>query len=274
MTEDGSPEVDLAARVEELESERQRLRKRVRRQREEISDLIGLRDELNARIAALSDGSSVATDELGYLFVVTYGRSGSTLLQGILTSIPGFLIRGENGGALYQLFQLHSALAALRDKHGHTAFVRNAWYGIGAYSDDVAYTALRQFALTTLMRPEADTRVIGFKEIRWPEDDLSEYVAFLRKVFPGARFIVNTRDLDQVAQSKWWGKDPESPQILAVTEERLLGLIDELGDDAAFRVHYNDYVDAPERLEPLFDWLGAPWDEQAVRDTMAVKHSY
>jgi hypothetical protein len=33
-------------------------------------------------------------------------------------------------------------------------------------------------------------------------------------------------------------------------------------------------VDAPERLEPLFDWLGAPWDEQAVRDTMAVKHSY
>jgi hypothetical protein len=273
MTEETSAEGGLAAQVEELEAERRRLRKRVRKQREEIDDLLGLRDELNARIAALHKGAAADADELDYLFVVTYGRSGSTLLQGILTSIPGYLIRGENGGALYQHFQWHSGLAALRDKHGHTAFVRNAWYGIGAYSDDVAYTALRQFALTTLMRPEADTRVIGFKEIRWPEEDLSEYVAFLRKVFPGARFIINPRDLEQVAQSKWWAKDPESPQLLATTEARLLELGDELGDDA-FRVHYNDYVESPERLKPLFDWLGAPWDEQAVRDTMAVKHSY
>jgi hypothetical protein len=30
------------------------------------------------------------------IFVVTYGRSGSTLLQGVLNGIPGFLIRGEN----------------------------------------------------------------------------------------------------------------------------------------------------------------------------------
>jgi hypothetical protein len=272
VTEESSPEGRLAAQVEELEAERARLRKRVRRQRQEIDDLLGLRDELNARIAALADGGRPA-DELEYLFVVTYGRSGSTLLQGILTSIPGYLIRGENGGAFYQLFQLHSGLAAMREKHGHTAYVRNAWYGIGAYADDVAYAALRQFALTTLMRPEADTRVIGFKEIRWPEDDLSEYIAFLRRVFPGARFIVNTRDLEQVSQSKWWAKDPESAEILAATEQRMLALADELGD-AAFRVHYNDYVDSPERLKPLFDWLGAPWDEQAVRDTMAVKHSY
>lgn len=273
MTEESSPEGGLAAQLEELEAERARLRKRVRRQRQEIDDLLGLRDELNARIAALADGGGPDADQLEYVFVVTYGRSGSTLLQGILTSIPGYLIRGENGGAFYQLFQLHSGLAALREKHGHTAFVRNAWYGIGAYADDVAYGALRRFALTTLMRPEVDTRVIGFKEIRWPEDDLGDYIAFLRKVFPGARFIVNTRDLQQVSQSKWWAKDPESPEILAATEQRLLALADELGD-AAFRVHYNDYVDSPERLKPLFDWLGAPWDEQAVRDTMAVKHSY
>ena len=64
-----------------------------------------------------------------------------------------------------------------------------------------------------------------------------------------------------------------SPQLRATTEARLLELVDELGDDA-FRVHYNDYVESPERLKPLFDWLGAPWDEQAVRETMAVKHSY
>ena len=56
MTEESSPEGGLAAQLEELEAERARLRKRVRRQRQEIDDLLGLRDELNARIAALADG--------------------------------------------------------------------------------------------------------------------------------------------------------------------------------------------------------------------------
>ena len=31
---------------------------------------------------------------------MTYGRSGSTLVQGLLNSIPGYLIRGENSAAL------------------------------------------------------------------------------------------------------------------------------------------------------------------------------
>ena len=34
----------------------------------------------------------------------------------------------------------------------------------------------------------------GFKEIRWHGADLAEYVAWLRQLFPGARFVVNTRE--------------------------------------------------------------------------------
>ena len=34
----------------------------------------------------------------GFVFVVTYGRSGSTLLQTVLQSIDGYFIRGENTG--------------------------------------------------------------------------------------------------------------------------------------------------------------------------------
>ncbi len=47
----------------------------------------------------------------GVVFVVTYGRSGSTLLTGILNSIPGFLIRGENRDAVHHLFLFHQTLA-------------------------------------------------------------------------------------------------------------------------------------------------------------------
>ncbi len=41
---------------------------------------------------------------------MTYGRSGSTLVQGILDSIPGYLIRGENRDALPHLFAYHQTL--------------------------------------------------------------------------------------------------------------------------------------------------------------------
>lgn len=85
--------------------------------------------------------------------------------------------------------------------------------------------------------------------------------------------MVNTRDLDDVARSKWWAEDPGSLERLRVTEERLLALAAELGD-AAHHVRYDDYAGDPAALRPLFDWLGEPFDVDAVREVLAVRHSY
>ena len=35
---------------------------------------------------------------LRYVVVVSYGRTGSTLLQGVLMSAPHVMVRGEQGG--------------------------------------------------------------------------------------------------------------------------------------------------------------------------------
>jgi hypothetical protein len=43
-------------------------------------------------------------------FVVTYGRSGSTLLQGLLNSIPRYCIRGENYNAMFYMFRAYQQL--------------------------------------------------------------------------------------------------------------------------------------------------------------------
>ena len=49
--------------------------------------------------------SGHAAEDLQYLFVVTYGRSGSTLLMGVFQhTLPGYLVRGENRDALHHLF--------------------------------------------------------------------------------------------------------------------------------------------------------------------------
>ena len=58
----------------------------------------------------------------------------------------------------------------------------------------------------------------------------------------------------------------------AIVVVLLLALADSLGE-AAYRVHYDDYVADPAVLRGLFEWLGEPWDEDAVRAVMARKHS-
>lgn len=213
--------------------------------------------------------------ELGYLFVVTYGRSGSTLVAGLLNALPGYLVRGENGDALHHLFLFHATLA--RESARPAANTRqrtHPWFGISDVPLQHSLEAQRRLLLDSVLRPEPGTRVVGFKEIRWSHADLPEYVAWLREVFPGARFLVNTRDHAAVLRSAWWAKeDPaEAGPKLSGIEDRLLALAADLGD-AAYRIHYDDYVADPTVLRGLYDWLGEPWDEASVRATMAVQHS-
>ena len=44
------------------------------------------------------------------VFVITYGRSGSTLLQNMFNALPGYVLRGENNNILSSLVQSWEAL--------------------------------------------------------------------------------------------------------------------------------------------------------------------
>jgi hypothetical protein len=255
---------DLARQVEKLRRQNTQLRETTRSLRAELRDTRGAQRRLQR----------LDREDLGFLFIVTYGRSGSTLLQGVLSSIPGYLIRGENGGVAYQLYRFHTtATKRSTSKGGKWKSPQSAWFGIGGYPQELAVQELRRLMLTTVIRPERDSRVVGFKEIRWLQEDLYDYVDFLREVFPGARFVVNTRNLDDVAASKWWAEDPESRQVLGQAETRMLGLMDRLGD-AAYHIHYDDYAQNPAKLRGLFDWLGEGFDESKVAKVMAKRHGY
>ncbi|HYJ66408.1 MAG TPA: sulfotransferase [Nocardioidaceae bacterium] len=247
---------DLQQRVAQLRSERDALKTR---KKAPAASQRGLHND---------DGG----DDLRYLFIVTYGRSGSTLLLGVLSSIPGYLIRGENGGAAYHLYKFHATAEHNRTSHSGWRSSQSAWFGIGAYPTRLALKRLRGLLLATLIRPEKDSRVVGFKEIRWRQSDLDDYVDFLRAVFPGARFVINTRNLDDVVVSQWWAKRSDSREVLAEAEDRMLALKTSLGDDA-YHIHYDDYVHDLGRLRGLFDWLGEEFDESRVKEVMNKKHS-
>lgn len=213
--------------------------------------------------------------DLAYLFVVTYGRSGSTLLQGILSATPGVMIRGENGGVLRHLFAFHDTV-----RHHQVRLARpeplppsHPWWGIDGYPAETALRDLRLLMLETVLRPGPDTRVVGCKEIDWPSERLPEFLDFVRAVFPGARFVLNTRDLSHVAQSKWWAQRPNALGELQAMEKQYVDALGSLGDHA-YRVHYDDWARDPTVLRGLFAWLGEDFDEGRVRAVMAVPHSY
>lgn len=210
-----------------------------------------------------------------HLFVVTYGRSGSTLLLGVLNSIPGYLIRGENDGAAYFLHQFHATAThrkrRLRKRFETPLDTTNPHFGLDQFPGKVSLRVLRRLVTETLLRPEPDTRVTGFKEIRWYQEDLPAYVAFLRELFPDARFVVNTRDHEAVLRSGWWPEKPRDGRLERM-ETAVLDLAASLGD-AAYRVHFDDYTADPTALRGLFTWLGEEFDEDRVRRVLGVRHS-
>ena len=213
-------------------------------------------------------------DPLGYLFVMTYGRSGSTLVQGLLNSIPGYLIRGENSAALTHLHAFHRTLVAesTRGNLVNRRKVTHPFFGMPDFPASASLTGIRRLVLDTVLRPEADTRVTGFKEIRWYQEDLAEFVGFLRQAFPGARFLVNTREHEAVLASRFWRSKPRDGR-LERAEAAILAVAADLGG-AAYRVHYDDYVADPDVLSGMFSWLNEPYDAARVRDVMRVRHSF
>ncbi|MEI2714205.1 MAG: sulfotransferase [Nocardioides sp.] len=212
-------------------------------------------------------------DDLGYVFVVTYGRSGSTLVQGLLNSIPGYLVRGENNGALYHLFRYHQTLVdeSQRGVPERRRKGTHPFFGISDFAVEQSVRDCRRLFVDTVLRPDADTRVTGFKEIRWYQPDLLDYVAWMQEVFPGARFVVNTRNHADVLKSKWWAKKDNTAYLRQI-EDGILEAQVRLGE-AAYRVHYDDYVADPSSLEGLFDWLGEPFDLARVQATLGQRHS-
>ena len=116
-----------------------------------------------------------------WLFVVATGRSGSTTMMEMLTSIPGVYIAGENGDLAGSLFRIHQSLGAMM----RTNSAKNE-----------EKCMLQFLAKQVIGSINKDVRIIGWKEIRYNN---VKVLRFMRRVFPCAQFVVNVRH-DIVAQ--------------------------------------------------------------------------
>jgi Sulfotransferase family len=213
------------------------------------------------------------------LFVVTYGRSGSTLLQNLLNALPGYVLRGENANLLRGLVQSWQGLrqseqGANMRLVGQPSGPYQPWYGYEAIEADRLGRDLAQVFVRNVLRPAEDTRVVGFKEIRWHEDPalFEPMLEFLQRYMPRARFIFNTRDHAEVSRSGWW-KTMEPAVVCQELEqaEALYAKWQAAHPESCLALHYNDYIRGPEAWRGLFDFLGEPFDPDLVQATLDRK---
>jgi hypothetical protein len=210
-----------------------------------------------------------------HCFIVTYGKSGSTLLQGILNAVPGYLIRGENLGMVNGMRNI--VKVADKAKRNYSRIGRTpstAWYGIGEIDRDSLIRSLGDVFIREVLRPEPDTTCIGFKEIRYGPDDvgnLEALLTFMSEMFADSCFIFNSRNLAETSRRGMWTRRPDSLTYLKAFESRMQAAHGS-GAWPSHWVDYDAYVHDPNELKPLFEFLGEDFDSQRVTEVMSARH--
>ena len=209
---------------------------------------------------------------LGYIVILTYGRTGSTVLQGALNTVDGVSIRGENYGVCNHIAKLHAAAERTNAEQsgGITTDTISPWYGAHLIDPDGLLRTLRDGLVNDVLKSPAGTTITGFKEIRHTTDyfatfeELVDYTVFLERLLPGVKFVVNTRGAEDTSKSGWWKDDPGAVELLNRTREWMLRLPDaikdRLGAGRVVVMEYEIWNKNPQELARMLRELGLPAD--------------
>jgi len=213
-----------------------------------------------------------------HIFIVTYGRSGSTLLSGLLNAIPGVCVRGENANVLPLLAMAVDAAALAHSMGSEADLPDRAWYGSSRIAPEDFQQKLVAAFLEDVIRPPAGAVAVGFKEIRHCVRHMSDrqydsYIEFLLGAFEQPCIIFNVRSPKEVARSAFWKSDPFAKRHIRQCETRFRRSLGK-HPRSTFLVDYDQYVRDPDMLRGLFDFLGVQFDRAVVDPVLARRHGY
>jgi hypothetical protein len=210
------------------------------------------------------------------ILIVSYGRTGSTLLQGILNTIDNVDIRGENNNFLYGFFEAYKRLSATIDNYGSIAKEPvHSWYGADKLSKDQFIEQTRLFIKKIFNFDNTDNKVYGFKEIRYFENNnFEEYLDFLCLVLDNPCIIFNTRAINEVCKSGWWRFQNEE-----IVKEKLLSYNNKINayhskkPYTSFIIDYSEFTVISTKLLQLYEFIGASFNKDKVCNILAKSHS-
>ena len=210
--------------------------------------------------------------------MVTYGRTGSTLLQGMLNTIDGMRFLGENEGAFFHLFEYVETIERL-SRRTDSDLPNSPFYGAGALNPVAAKQAARGVidAYFATARSDDVPTCVGFKDVRYIDhpDRLEAYLGFLEEMFDAPpAFVFVWRDHAEVLRSGWWKQTDRAKA--AATLEAVERQAESFARDRnnCFSITYADLIARTERLRGLFAFLGAGFDPDRVDAVLSIPHSY
>lgn len=207
-------------------------------------------------------------DRLSFVFILSYGRSGSTILAKLLNVHDGVLVRGENLNLAFRLMQAVSASEDMRafGPEGRPDTPDRPWFGNRAGDPSAFSRALAEAFVAHILRPAPETRLLGFKEIRtlpahMKESEFRRYVSLLLTVFPESRIIFNSRDMEAVIRSGWWAEKPAEESRAAVLAADARFAAAAARHERAIHVRHEETVGSPEARAAIIRFLGLEPDE-------------
>lgn len=222
------------------------------------------------------------TPKRDFLFVVTYGRSGSTLVQGLLNGLPGTMIRGENNFFILPLFRAWDALSSFYLRHHEDVLANHgsrwAFFGLDEVTLDEFVLDTRGLVVQQLIgskrkKRKNQVKILGFKEIRWYQIEQKEtkrFFEFFEQVFPGARYVLNQRDHAQVVSSGFW-QQQESDEVLAALRrvEEIQEFLRQTRPDRTYVVRYelvtsSDPAVVDRELRSMADFVLGEYDDAVI----------
>lgn len=218
-----------------------------------------------------------------YIIVCTYGRSGSTLLQGLLNSLDNIVISGENNNFPYHLYLSYNKIKKTQRhfKNPELDSPTNPWYrssyiDLDSVKKDM-HAIIRNVLSSGLSAKEVETSTIGFKEIRFIRiHDMEQYLEFLLDVLPNCGIIFNHRDTANTLKSGWWKSHDNKDEIrkLINTFKKKSKVFHKNNLNNTFLINYEDIVARNENLRNLLNYVGSEYDEAKIEKTLGVSHSY
>jgi len=213
------------------------------------------------------------------VFLVTYGRSGSTLLQGILNSNPDCTCLGENSNILYDFFQIHCKITAMKERwNGQDLFPTHSWFGASKYNEEILKSFLKEkfFNLAGIDEKNEQDKILGFKEIRFLEMEggLHQYLNFVKELFPDCFFLFNLRDFETISNSAWWKHHDKAAlkTKMSYFESSVLRY-SMANDENTFVINFEDFTGNRRLLKTLFKKLEWEYVEATIDEVLDKNHS-
>jgi hypothetical protein len=221
-----------------------------------------------------------------FVFVVTYGRSGSTLTQGMLNTLPRTLVRGENNLYLLPIFRAYNGLETFKNKFGGpgAAKASSAFYGLREVDLDAFAASVRQLVQQQLLGDVAVSNVdrLGFKEVLWHRikpKEWSDFFGFMDLAFDEPLYVLNRRDVAMTSTSGFWQK--KEPGVAEQQISRVRRLQDFLRDSRADRcvdtqfeaMTSDDQAVAAEQLRRLAEFVTGSCDDDLLAALFATRET-